>query len=646
VNQHEFKPDPNRQKSREEEELEEALRLSLVPAPLPTAAGSSGSTAPNPNRRPIVPPRARKNARPAVESSEEAIVAAYPPPAVKTHKNVVVPVSAPAAKTPNNVVVAVSPPAVKTHKKVEVAVSPPAVKTHKQVEVAVSPPAVKTHKQVEVAVPPEKVVAVIPPPENFVATVPAVATSKKNVVSSTSSVASAAFNNDEDYCALLCLSYPETCPPSGSRCVFESESSSAPPVCATLFWKRSDHKGVYPFCYGAMTPCDQSNKVTCGEAQDWLLSVNQQTDAIVPAPAGSSGSAAPSPKWLDVVSSIRREWLSRPLPEKIPMNGRSDDDVNALQRMTFEEQMAFFQANADRLDAPVYDIDPRPGRRGFDNLGNTCYINALMQGLGHINSFRSYIHDRFVPRLRRHRGSVSASLIEFVRLIDEEMMSTSEFGIIQMNTFYDRLIAEYPKTIKRGLQADSMEVFGFMVDEMEKVDPEGIKELFEVPMYDIDQCPSCSTVRETNRHGFHVLFLPPLDTFREHTLADRIHDWGLTSPITVGEEKTCTACGNSENRRTHALRHGPGPQILVIQLMRDDFGRRPKVTYPQRLTFNGIRGEYRLVSTVNHGAGHYTSEFYDPIYEQWVKANDRVVSDIDHMEYTSTSVSVLVYERI
>jgi ubiquitin C-terminal hydrolase len=378
--------------------------------------------------------------------------------------------------------------------------------------------------------------------------------------------------------------------------------------------------------------------------------------SLVPAPlptaAGSSGSAAPSPKWLDVLSSIRREWVPRPLPEKIPMNRRTDDDLNALQRMSFEEQVAFLEANADRLDAVEYDIDPRPGRRGFDNLGNTCYINAFMQALGHVHAFRSYIHDRFVPRLREHRGSVSASLNEFVRLIDEEMMSTSEFGIIQMNTFYDRLIAEYPRTIQRDRQADSMEVFAIMVDEMEKVDPEGIKELFEVPMYDRDECPSCSTVRVTHRDGQYTLLLPALDVPSDsHSLADRMRNWERPSPIEGGIDKVCRTCSVSDNRRSSQLGHSSdvvtaGPRILVVQLMRDVYGLKPEVEFPEVLRLPTMRGQYRLVSTINHKLAHYTSNFYDPIYQQWVEANDRSVSDIDHMEYTSTSVSVLVYERI
>lgn len=57
-----------------------------------------------------------------------------------------------------------------------------------------------------------------------------------------------------------------------------------------------------------------------------------------------------------------------------------------------------------------------PGKTGLRNLGNTCYLNSVLQALAHVGSFQSLMLEVPTnhPRKRRRSGPASSSLMSHV----------------------------------------------------------------------------------------------------------------------------------------------------------------------------------------------------------------------------------------
>lgn len=366
------------------------------------------------------------------------------------------------------------------------------------------------------------------------------------------------------------------------------------------------------------------------------------------------------------------------------------------------ETLRIIWANAEPIQhvrvGGAYMVPLIPGRRGFRNLGNTCFANSIFQALGHSRVFRSAVRDRLV-RLAVKKAAERASLDpqslptateEFLRIVDDEMMNTQEFIAIDASEFMKRIRREHPGEFNSFAQEDANHFFNAVIEGLYQLDPQLLNSLFHIPIVSEDLCRNCGdSIRSSDpgtdgTHAFKPVFelsCPDADVksleacFATNSAWEVLRDSSGINPLFV-----CEDCyGQPYERRVVLGDVNPqvsllGPEIMYIQIKRnvrydkktDQFGTvRMDATYVAQwlefpLTFqleqmpgaSNVRGFYTLASVVLLESQHYTTVYIDIITGQWLTANDSRVEPIELPTlYTdnmarSKSVYALVYERV
>jgi ubiquitin C-terminal hydrolase len=355
------------------------------------------------------------------------------------------------------------------------------------------------------------------------------------------------------------------------------------------------------------------------------------------------------------LESIRSRWFPKDRPDIIPMNRLDPKLAAELAKLkTEKERMSFFVRHVDVLTAPEYDIDPLPGRRGFVNIGNTCYFNALIQALGHSTYFREVVHSAFIPKVLNQRES---ALFSFLSIIDKAMMSEEEFGPIDPTRFFEKLRVEFPGNFIADEEEDLSLLFQTILEQLMAVDEPTVDRVFRMVNHNHDYCSICEYGSRHDESADYILKLPLPEGKERVTLEECFGEFSSYREIGDLDNYTCPRCGAGNYKRKPELgglvNRGMvvGPQILIIQLTREE--SLPMVTFPEIFDLSSMPGSsrtsgiYNLVSVIHLSGRHYTTDFLDPIFHQWINANDMHVQAISPgMTFESNSVYALVYELI
>ncbi|XP_037125229.1 ubiquitin carboxyl-terminal hydrolase 2-like [Syngnathus acus] len=331
------------------------------------------------------------------------------------------------------------------------------------------------------------------------------------------------------------------------------------------------------------------------------------------------------------------------------------------------------------------------GLVGLKNLGNTCFMNSILQCLSNTPELRDYCL-REVHRTDLNDSTNSALVEEFAKLIqslwtsvNNETFIPSDFrsqvqicapkfaGCNQQDAqeFLRFLLDALHNEVNRVTECPgaSVEDFDHLSDEdkakrmwsmyLEREDSK-VVDLFVGQLKSSLTCTVCG-FRSDVFEPFWDLSIPIASmTSGEVTLKDCLRLFTKEDVLDGDERPTCNGC-KSRQKCTKRFSIQKFPQILVLHLKRfsDSNVRASKlstyVNFPLKeldlrefASDGSDRAMYNLYAVSNHWGntlgGHYTSYCKNAIVGEWYGFNDCRVSHMSSSQVRSSNAYILFYE--
>eukprot|EP01134_Creolimax_fragrantissima_P002707 CFRG2707T1 len=360
-----------------------------------------------------------------------------------------------------------------------------------------------------------------------------------------------------------------------------------------------------------------------------------------------------------------KRWLSQ-MTRGLTPNVESSAEGRHRVTMTTNKDVAAENAKSTRSQKSCCR------RVGLRNLGNTCYMNAILQMWFHNVALRNILYNLpIIPHepVSDSKERTSSPLFELQKL----------FGMMQLS---NRRIAD-PSSLLKSLrlpkneQQDAQEFFKLFMSQLEEKVEEhtsssmslnssnAIKDLFGGEMMNVVECRCCGKKSET-KVPFYELELPiaeidPLegidwgsdeDMYRRFTLEFSMQSILKAEELEGENRYRCETCKSLQNASRHTELRSL-PPVLHLQLMRFVFdmgtlSKRklftpllfPEVLYPKdfgpTIKLNNPADEnipYDVTAVLVHqGAtaysGHYVAHVLDISDRIWYRMSDESVEPL------------------
>ncbi|XP_027021145.1 ubiquitin carboxyl-terminal hydrolase 2 isoform X1 [Tachysurus fulvidraco] len=332
------------------------------------------------------------------------------------------------------------------------------------------------------------------------------------------------------------------------------------------------------------------------------------------------------------------------------------------------------------------------GLVGLRNLGNTCFMNSILQCLSNTHDLRDYcLRNTHRTDLNINCRAKAALMEEFAKLTQtlwtsasNEAISPSDFKT-QIQKYAPRFMGynqqdaqEFLRFLLDGLHNEvnrgslrpraTMEDFDHLSDDekakrmwnkyLEKEDSK-VVDLFVGQLKSsltCSECGFCSTVFDP----FWDLSLPIAKSSGEVMLIDCLRLFTKEDVLDGNEKPTCQRC-KARRKCTKKFTIQKFPKILVLHLKRFSEARLKTAKLSTFVNFpikeldlcefasdNSMHAVYNLYAVSNHTGttlgGHYTAYCRNPSTGEWYSYNDSRVSPMSSSQVRSSDAYVLFYE--
>ncbi|XP_045385090.1 inactive ubiquitin carboxyl-terminal hydrolase 50 [Lemur catta] len=331
---------------------------------------------------------------------------------------------------------------------------------------------------------------------------------------------------------------------------------------------------------------------------------------------------------------------------------------------------------------PVNESDekqpPFQGVTGLRNLGNTCYMNAILQCLCSVSPLVEYfLSGKYITALQKDCSEVATA---FAYLMTDMWLGDSD--CVSPEIFRSALGNLYPAFMKKT-QQDAQEFLIYVLNELHEAlkkyhrrrsyekrstqrcsrkmianETSIITQLFEGQLNYSIVCLKCENCTYKNE-VFTVLSLP-IPSECECSLQDCLQCFFQQDTLTWNNQIRCSFC---ETKQETAVRASisKAPKIIIFHLKRFDIQGtmkrklRTHIHYP--LTNLDLtpyicpifrkHPKYNLCAVVNHfgdlDGGHYTAFCKNSVTQAWYSFDDTRVSEIPDTSVQTATAYLLFY---
>uniref|UniRef100_A0A4W5KX76 ubiquitinyl hydrolase 1 n=1 Tax=Hucho hucho TaxID=62062 RepID=A0A4W5KX76_9TELE len=313
------------------------------------------------------------------------------------------------------------------------------------------------------------------------------------------------------------------------------------------------------------------------------------------------------------------------------------------------------------------------GLVGLRNLGNTCFMNSILQCLSNTPDLRDYcLRNTHRTDLNNNCRAKAALMEEFAKLTQTLWTSVSSEAI-SPSDFKTQIQRYAPKFVGYN-QQDAQEFLRFLLDGLHN-EVNRVTVRPRLPAEDIDhlsdnekgkkmwnkyleredskvvdlfvgqlkssltcsECGYCSTVFDP----FWDLSLPIAKKGSgEVSLTDCMRFFTKEDVLDGDEKPTCYRC-KARRKCTKKFTIQKFPQVLVLRILSTTSHWFPQ----QSRRMNAV---YNLYAVSNHSGntlgGHYTAYCRNPALGEWYSYNDSRVSPMSSSQVRSSDAYVLFYE--
>ncbi|XP_014251956.1 ubiquitin carboxyl-terminal hydrolase 2-like [Cimex lectularius] len=331
------------------------------------------------------------------------------------------------------------------------------------------------------------------------------------------------------------------------------------------------------------------------------------------------------------------------------------------------------------------------GLSGLRNIGNTCFLNSVVQCLSHTRLLKDFLVSRDFSQDFRNADTKGSLIKAFADVIYElwseggKIVNTSSFKS-QIQRYAPRFMGynqqdaqEFLRYLLEGIhndinrvtvkQKNLPEIDDNLTDSVKaneswkqylQIDNSEIVDLFVGQLKSTLQCTSCDH-KSTTFEVFWDLSLPlPTRSSTSLRLSQCLDHFTKEEILDGDEMPTCSKC-KTRRKCTKRFSIQRFPKILVLHLKRFSPSERYRklsatVEFPltnldmSAYSSNQQTCIYNLYAVSNHSgsahSGHYTAYCLHRKNQQWYEFNDSRVSQTSSRNVVSSEAYLLFYEQV